>query len=141
MWGNRSYAQRERNYSAFTFDLARALRLLRLLFFLPIDHFRYMVLCAFNRCLQWNLLEQCTRAAARRCAKQGSAGDVCSSSGLACYLHFMYSNCDIYKHTHTHILSLFLSHSHAASLSFSFPSLLPLFLLQRRLHMFHFPQS
>lgn len=54
-------------------------------------------------------------------AKQGSAGDVCSSSGLACYLHFMYSNCDIYKHTHT--LSLFLSHSHAASLSFSFPSL------------------
>lgn len=58
-------------------------------------------------------------------AKQGSAasaGDVCSSSGLACYLHFMYSNCDIYKHTHTHTQTLSFS---LTLMLLLFPSLFP----------------
>lgn len=92
-----------------------------LLFFLPIDHFRYMVLCAFNRCLQWNLLEQCTRAAARRC-RQARKRWRCLQQFWACLLFafYVFKLWHLQTHTHTHILSLSLSLSCCFSLPLSF---------------------
>lgn len=128
--------------SAFTFDLARAALTPRRA--LPIDHFRYMLLCAFNRCLQWNLLEQCTRASARRCRQARRSRcqrwrGLQRSCGFAFYLHFMYSNCDIYKHTHIPSLSPSLLHSFSftAPLSFRFLS----FLLSPAKTLTHVPLS
>lgn len=76
----------------------------------PIDHFRYMVLCAFNRCLQWNLLEQCTRgnrsgdaspAWLPGCLQQERC--LQRSCGFACYLHFICIQIVTFTDTHTYV--------------------------------------